>query len=100
ALRKKGLRQKWFLREYQIEHQDTDSLRKGPELCDLVSKPGTSSQLKIIQVSEKPESNLVVVICNLDNIELVKFVTKYESRTFYSDGSRLPAWNNGRYISE
>ncbi|KAN0072229.1 hypothetical protein V8E54_009958 [Elaphomyces granulatus] len=100
AMRKRGLRQKWFLREYQIEHQDTGSLRKGSELCDLDSKPGTSSQLKIIRVSEKPESNLVAVICNLDNIELVKFVTKYDSRTLYSDGSRLPAWNNERYISE
>jgi hypothetical protein len=78
ALRKKGWpRQKWFLREYQIEHQDTtDVLHKGPELCDLISKPEASSQLRILRVSENPESKVVAIICNLDSIELVPFVPK------------------------
>ncbi|OXV11395.1 hypothetical protein Egran_00846, partial [Elaphomyces granulatus] len=100
ALRRKGLwpRQKWFLREYQIEHQDTtDLLHKGPELCDLVSKPGTSSQLRIIRV---PESKVIAVICNLDGIELVNFVPKHDDRTVYPDAPSLPAWNNERYESK
>ena len=79
ALRKKGFwpRQKWFLREYQIEHQDTtDLLHKGPELYDLISKPEASSQLRILRVSENLESKVVAIICNLDSIELVSFVPK------------------------
>ncbi|KAN0076451.1 hypothetical protein V8E54_006593 [Elaphomyces granulatus] len=103
ALRRKRFwpRQKWFLREYQIEHRDTtDFLHKGPELCDLISKPGTSSQLRIIRVSQNPESKLVAVICNLDSIELVDFVRKYDNRTVYPDAPSLPTWNNERYESK
>ncbi|OXV09899.1 hypothetical protein Egran_02334 [Elaphomyces granulatus] len=78
ALRRKGFwTQKWFLREYQIEHRDTtDFLQKGPELCDLISKPEASSQLRTLRVSEDPESKVVAIICNLDGIELVPFVPR------------------------
>lgn len=82
ALRRKGVwpLQKWFLKEYQIGNQSQGkSLHKGEKLCDLKSKPGTASQMRIVRVSEEPESKeseskLVAVICNLDGVELVPFV--------------------------
>jgi len=72
ALRRKGFwpRQKWFLKEYQIGNW----LRGGEKLCDLESKPGTASQMRIIRQSEEPESKLVAVVCNLDGVEMVTFV--------------------------
>jgi len=71
ALRRKGFwpRQKWFLKEYQI-----GNWLRGEQLCDLESKPGTASQMRIIRLSEEPESKLVAVVCNLDGVEMVTFV--------------------------